>query len=334
VLTNVYLSEIVGGEKNMRSFIAVSQFVFCAFLLCLSGTLAAQPAEPAETPTEAASRPARPADPAARPTADSSPPAGGVETPEESAPPPADKSTGPLPGAQDTALPKKDKPAVLYGVGLDYQFLIVPQFFLKAFLKAAKSDDHNLYRHGFGAHFVRRKGNLDMVVRLMFGFFMSSQDDGNWLGRGHGFDEIDYTEFQDLNFLWADITFIYNWEIAKNLYFGAGGGIGLGWVMGQVHTTESYANGTPGSPCSSTNYDDCSICRPISGCASNCTADGCDIDKSCPSREKEKVPPVLPALNGVVSLRYDIWRHTSVRLNTGIFLPGFWMMNLSAEWVF
>jgi len=226
-----------------------------------------------------------------------------------------------------------DKPSQVFGVGLNYQFLIVPQFFLKAFLRAAKSDDHNPYRHGFGAHFLRRKGNLDIVVRLMFGFMMSKSDDGNWLGRGHDWDELDYTEFHDLNFLWADVTFIYNWEIFKNFYIGAGGGIGLGWVMGKVYTTESYYEGTPGSPCSGSNYDNCRQCHPSGvSCSSNsCPRDGL---KTHPNREKAKVPPVLPALNGVLSLRYDIWRHLSARLTTGIFLPGMWMMDMSVEWLF
>lgn len=300
--------------------------VVAALFWIASATAWAQPSRPA---AESEAAEAESAPPAEQPPAAASEPPGGSE---ETEPPEA----GPLPGADETAPPKvaNEPPAAQYGVGLDYQFLIVPQFFLKAFLRAAKSDDHNLYRHGFGAHFIRRKGNLDMIVRVMFGFMMSEDDDGNWLGRGHGFDEVDYTEFHDLNFLWADISFIYNWEVARNLYVGLGGGIGLGWVMGDIYTTESYTNGTVGNPCTSSNFDDCSQCHPAG--VTGCTPDGCPRSelKGHPNREKEKVPPVLPALNGVFSLRYDIWRHTSVRLNTGIFLPGFWMTNVTVEWMF
>ncbi len=249
------------------------------------------------------------------------------EAPHETELPEAPPSAGPLPGAADTTPPKYfDRPSTLYGIGLNYQLLVVPQFFLKAFLRAAKSNSHHLYRHGFGAHFVRRKKNLDMIVRLMFGFMMSEKDDGNYLGRGHDWDEVDYTEFHNLNFLWADITFIYNWEVAKNFYLGVGGGIGLGWVMGKVYTTGSEG-------CTSSNYDNCTACRPAGAV---CTSSKCDRDsfRNNPDREKARVPPVLPALNGVFSMRYDIWRHMSARVQTGIFLPGFWTTNVSVEWVF
>lgn len=277
------------------------------------------------------------ADPkAAAPGGESARPA---EKPPEPAARPAEKPpepAGPLPGATDTKPPKpaRAKPPVVYGVGANYQFLIMPQFFLRAFLRAARSSSHNLYRHAFGAHFVRRKASLDIIVRLMWGRFMTKDDDGNWLGRGHDWDELDYTEFHNLDFLWADVTFIYHWKITKGLFFGLGGGIGLGVVFGKVFTTESYINGDPATPCDQSNYSNCSVCHPA---GASCTSSRCDRSsiQSNPNREKSKdVPPVLPALNGVLSLRYDIWRHTSVRLTTGIFLPGFYMLDLSLEWVF
>jgi len=257
-----------------------------------------------------------------------------TNAPPDQAPPPSEAppKTGPLPGATDVAAPVH-KPTVRYGVGLNYQFLIVPQFFLHAFTEAAKSSGHNLYRHTFGAHFVRRKKNLDIIVRLMFGFMMGSSDDGNWLGRGHEWDELDYTEFHNLNFLWADATFIYHWEVAKGLFLGLGGGIGLGWVMGSVYTTSSSLNGT-GAPCNGSNYSNCSQCHP-SGAV--CDKNGCRRSslENNPDRDKSnKIPPVLPALNGVFSVRYDFWRHMSARLSTGIFLPGLWSLETSVEWVF
>ncbi len=239
-----------------------------------------------------------------------------------------------LPGTLDNSPPKDaSAPSVLWTLGANYQFLIVPHFLLAGFLEAAKSPSHSLYKHGFGLHFSRRKKALDMVVRLMFGFMMGSGDDGNWLGKDHDWNELDYTEFHDLNFLWADVTFIYNWEVAKNFYLGVGGGIGLGWVMGKVYTTPSSLNGT-GTPCDSSNYSDCSQCHPS---GAQCSSSSCKRASlvNNPDREKSgSVPPVLPALNGVFSMRYDFWRHMSARLNTGIFLPGFFSFDLSLEWIF
>lgn len=288
----------------------VSTFLITSLVITFSSPLSAW--EPEDTQTEQAEQ---------VPETETPP---GAELPETEVPP----SAGPLPGAADTTPPAHlDTPSTLYGVGLNYQLLVVPQFFLKAFLRAAKSNSHHLYRHGFGAHFVRRKKNLDMIVRLMMGFMMSEKDDGNYLGRGHEWNEVDYTEFHNLNFLWADVTFIYNWEVAKNFHLGLGGGIGLGWVMGKVYTTGSEG-------CTSSNYDDCTACRPA---GADCTSSKCTRDSlktNDANREKARVPPVLPAINGVFSMRYDIWRHMSARVQTGIFLPGFWMTNVSLEWVF
>lgn len=328
-MNNVVFAIAIWEKFAMKQLISWVP-AFCAAVLITSISLGASADETngnqdATEPMDATEHPARPAatDQAGEPVTEQPP---GADLPETEAPPPASPS-GPLPGELDTTPPEYlQKPSTLYGIGLNYQFLIVPQFFLKAFLRAAKSDDHNLYRHGFGAHFVRRKKNLDIVVRLMMGFMMSEKDDGNYLGRGHEWDETDYTEFHDLNFLWADVTFIYNWEVAKNFYLGAGGGIGLGWVMGKIYTTASTG-------CTSSNYDDCTLCRPTN---STCTTSNCDRDsiKQHPDREKAKVPPVLPALNGVFSMRYDIFRHLSARVQAGIFLPGFFMTNVSLEYLF
>ncbi len=257
------------------------------------------------------------------------------ETPQDEEPPaPRPNGSETLPGSLDTSPVKgSTKPEVLWTLGANYQFLIIPHFLLGAFLEAAKSPNHNLYRHGFGLHFSRRKKALDMVVRLMFGFMLSSKDDGNWLGKGHDWDELDYTEFHDLNFLWADITFIYNWEVAPHFFLGVGGGVGLGWVMGKVYTTPSSLNGT-GTPCDSTNYKDCSTCHPS---GAQCSSGSCDRASlvNNPDREKSgNVPPAMIALNGVFSMRYDFWRHMSARFNTGIFLPGFFSFELSLEWIF
>lgn len=274
---------------------------------------------------------------AAGPGATDSRPAAAAETPSPQEPTnsPEPRPAGEvLPGTLDNSPPKGTaKPSVLWTVGANYQFLIVPHFLLAGFLEAAKSPSHNLYRHGFGLHFSRRKKALDMVVRLMFGFMMSSSDDGNWLGKGHDWNELDYTEFHDLNFLWADVTFIYNWEVAKNFFLGVGGGIGLGWVMGKVYTTPSSLNGT-GTPCDRSNYDNCSQCHPS---GAQCSSGSCGRASliNNPDREKSgSIPPVLPALNGVFSMRYDFWRHMSARFNTGIFLPGFFSFELSLEWIF
>ncbi len=216
----------------------------------------------------------------------------------------------------------------MYGLGLSGGMNIVPQFFLHAFTKAAVRKTYNIYDLAAGIHFVRRKKLMDMTVRVMFGHYGIS--DGNWLGRGdHTFAETDYTEFHNMNFLWADVTWTWHTRLARHFYLSYGVGIGLGWVMGKVYTT-------PSEGCTPDNYYRTDMCRPSGLPVDACDGNTCSREAlaSHPQREREKVPPVLPAINGTIGLRYDIFRHMSVKLETGIFLPGFWFWQLGATFFF
>lgn len=278
-------------------------------LLLLPGLARAQGADPppAEGPREVGATPAEtpPETGAARE---------GAAAPDEAPPKPADP---------------KAWPAVMYGLGLSGMYNMVPQFMLRAFLEAAKNKSYGVYQPAFGIHFVRRKALMDMTIRVMFGFYDIA--DGNWLGRDHGFDETDYTEFHDMNFLWADITWTWHTRLAKQFYLAYGAGIGIGWVTGSVYTT-------PSLNCSKDNYGDARLCSPWGASPTTpCTKDGCPRSElsGYPTREKEKsVPPVLPAINALIGLRYDFFRHLSARLDTGIFLPGFFYAQLSLTAMF
>ena len=249
-----------------------------------------------------------------------------------SKPPTADgtkppKDGGELPGAGGNDPPgPKAWPKIMYGLGISGMYNLVPNFFLKAFTEAAYKKGYGVYQPAFGIHFVRRKALMDMTVRVMFGFY--DIHDGNWLGSGHGFDETDYTEFHDMNFLWADITWTWHTRLAKHFYLAYGVGIGIGWVSGKVYTT-------PSGGCSKENYSDARLCRP--SLPAQCDKDGCTRTSLAghPDREREKsVPPVLPAVNGLIGLRWDIFRHLTMRFDTGIFLPGLFYVQLGVTAMF
>jgi len=266
--------------------------------------------------------------------------AGAAETPPgtgEETKPPAAKEVKParasqggeggrLPGADDVTPPgPKPWPEVMHGVGASFMYNIVPHFFLSAFTEGAKNKSYGLYQPAFGIHYVRRKKSMDMTVRVMFGFY--HLEDGNWLGRGHDWSETDYTEFHNMNFLWADVTWTWHTRLAKRFYLAYGAGIGLGWVTGTVYTTKS-------SGCTKDNYGDARVCHPPQ-LINQCTKDGCPRDALKDLHEKEKsVPPVLPAITGLIGLRYDFFRHLSGRLDTGIFLPGFWYVQIGLTAMF
>ncbi len=246
-----------------------------------------------------------------KPAADDQPPADSTTPP---------KDGGQLPGAGDPFKPGPKKwPTVMYGLGASFMMNIVPQFLLGAFTEAAVNSKYHVYPMSGGLHFVRRKKLLDMTVRVMFGHYGIS--DGNWLGANHDFSETDYMEFHNMNFLWADITWTWHTRLAKRFYLAYGVGIGIGWVMGKAYST-------PSSGCTADNYHDTRLCAPV---PADCDGTTCTRESLAnhPLREQEKIPPVLPAVSGVIGLRYDFFRHLSMKFDTGIFLPGFWYFQLS-----
>jgi hypothetical protein len=239
------------------------------------------------------------------------------------APPEATRPGGELPDAGDTGVPgKKAWPEVMYGLGVTGMFNIFPHALLAAFTEAAKNKSFNAYSWAAGLQFVRRKKLMDMTVRVMFSSYRIS--DGNWLGKGHDFSEMDYTEFHNMMFVFADITWTWHTRLAKQFYLAYGAGIGVGYMPGKVYTT-------PSTGCTRENYGDARLCQPSGLPVGSCTKDGCARSalEAHPLREREKsVPPVLPALNALIGLRYDFFRHLSMRFDTGLFLPGFWYFQL------
>jgi len=261
--------------------------------------------------------------------------AGGA-TPPADEPPAADKPPpdttvpardgGQLPGADDPFKPGPKKwPTVMYGLGASFMMNIVPQFMLGAFTEAAVNKKYSVYPWAAGIHFVRRKKLLDMTVRVMFGHY--GIRDGNWLGANHDFSETDYTEFHNMNFLWADVTWTWHTKLAKNFYLAYGVGIGIGWVMGKVYTTPSLG-------CTSSNYSDTRACKPDLAVCDGRSCTRASLAGNLLREQEKSVPPVLPAINGHIGLRYDIFRHMSIKLDTGLFLPGFFFFQFSTTFFF
>lgn len=301
----------------------IVSIVVASLFLIASGTALAAPGDSEAPPSTGAGDAKPPADtPAAdKPPADKPP----ADKPPGDAAKPRDG--GQLPGADDPFKPGPKKwPTVMYGLGASFMLNIVPQFMLGAFTEAAVNKKYHVYPWAAGIHFVRRKKLLDMTVRVMFGHY--GLRDGNWLGANHSFDETDYTEFHNMNFLWADITWTWHTRIAKGFYLSYGVGIGIGGVLGKVYTTPSIG-------CTSSNYHDTRACAP--SVPAICDGRSCTRDSLAthPLREQEKsVPPVLPAINGTIGFRYDIFRHMSIKFDTGLFLPGFFFFQLSTTFFF
>ena len=159
----------------------------------------------------------------------------------------------------DAPLPTSDETPRM-GLGLQGHGQFVPGAILSPFLQQYQSSESG----GFGASFVRHKGTLDIVLTLDVSFFNPA--DGNFLGSGKD-PALDthWVEFKGLTYVSADVSFIYNrdiatWKSGDNemaLAFMAGVGIGLGVVAGDIYVVNNSKD------CTAANAGDPAKCHPV-----------------------------------------------------------------------
>jgi hypothetical protein len=260
--------------------------------------------------------------------ADEAPPPSGEAAP--AAQPAAPKETAP----KETApIPVTDE-RVLYAAGLHLHYLGVPGWLLSPFL-----DQHtSLNSLGFGGQFVRRKGNLDIVLSLDFGFY--SPNDGNYLGSGKNPNlDTHYVHFNNLNFLSADVSFYWVHDFLPWLALTLGGGVGIGVVLGDVFVVNNS-----NAVCSQANAGDPNQCYPIGNVGPvrpsdpmfqqklEMTKSGNDTAVTPNYHASSDKPPVMVVVNFIIGLRFKLQRHFEINLAGG-FRDG-WIFGISPNYIF
>jgi hypothetical protein len=166
--------------------------------------------------------------------------------------PSAAQEPGPeAPPAPAAAVAAPAAPAVSYAVGTRLRGIFVPAWFLEAFMHHA----HGLSSISWGADFTRRKGNLDLVFGLDFGWY-GNLPDANWTGTGSFADDTYYTQFR--NFVTTQLTVGLMWhhDFTDWLSLRYGGGIGLMFLTGDMYRQLS------GPSCSGATVDNQAQCHP------------------------------------------------------------------------
>lgn len=229
----------------------------------------------------------------------------------------------PPPGATSPAAALARSDSATYGAGFQLRGIFVPTWFLDMFLDASTG----LSSVGLGAEFIRRKGNLDIVGGLNFGFY--SPPDGNYLGNGKSpAVETDYVDFRDLNVLALDVTFIWHHYFTPWLSMVYGAGLGMGFVLGDVYRISTYQGN-----CTADNIGDLSRCNPVP------PGDQASLDKWNRSRDQwladarkcssgdspaspclfreDDVWPVVPVVHLLIGVNFKITEEISVRVDGG-----------------
>jgi opacity protein-like surface antigen len=134
-----------------------------------------------------------------------------------------------------------DPNAVRHGVGLRLRYVFVPKGLIQLFMEEAAGGMGN---PGFGLDYIRRKGNFEFSVGFEYdklsgteGYYVESG--GSALKAG----TTDFVEFDSLSWFTVDASFVYHHPLSKLVSLRYGGGIGLGYVSGEVIKTDSICTG-------------------------------------------------------------------------------------------
>jgi hypothetical protein len=160
------------------------------------------------------------------------------EEPEEQYPPEAASSA-------------QAKASASYGVGIHFRGIFLPTWLMNAFLAASTP----LNSFSLGGEFIRRKGNMDLVLSIDFGFY--SPRDGNYMERGKNPSaDVDYVQFRSLDVLAFEAALFWHRPLTPWLSIVYGVGLGFGVVLGDIYRISS-------SNCTPENLEDTSTCHPV-----------------------------------------------------------------------
>lgn len=207
-------------------------------------------------------------------------------------------------------------------LGVRARYIFVTKAMLSPYLNADTGTQMNSY--SVGLEYVYRKPgkSYDIVTSLDFSWL--AVDDGNYLGSGHDPSlDTHYTQFRNLSFVSADVSIIGWHKFLPWLELRYGGGLGIGYVPGEVLITNN------GPQCTAANAKDPSQCFPVNIGPINGkptagqeatlqgSANGATDTNTTPHRHPGSVPPVMGVVNLLVGLRFYPTPHMAVSWEIG-----------------
>jgi len=148
-------------------------------------------------------------------------------------------------------------PPTEYGthqLGVRARYIFVTKAMLSPYFDANTGTQMNSW--SVGLEYVYRKPgkHYDIVTSLDFSWL--NVDDGNYLGSGHDPSlDTHYTQFKNLSFISADVSFIGWHKFTDWFELRYGGGLGIGYVPGDVLITTNAG-------CTAANARDTTTCHP------------------------------------------------------------------------
>jgi hypothetical protein len=215
------------------------------------------------------------------------------------------------------------KPIGQYQLGARFRGIFVPHSFFAPFL--AHDTGTSMESWSTGLELIYRRQGYDVVTSLDFSWL--DVHNGNYLGSGHPPDlDTHYLEFKNLSFLSADVSIIGYHKFTHWLELRYGGGLGIGWVPGDV-----YLANNSNALCTAANAKDTKACYPVSPTQGpikpgdpgyedklNKTNNGTKDTAQDPHwHASEDKPPVMGVVNILLGVRFYPARHVAVTVEGG-----------------
>ncbi len=206
-------------------------------------------------------------------------------------------------------------------LGARVRYLFVTKAMLSPYFAANTGTQMNSISVGLEYVYRVFSHNYDVVTSLDFSWLDVA--DGNYLGSGHDPSlDTHYTQFRNLSFISADVSLIGWHKFLPWLEMRYGGGLGIGYVPGNVLITTN-AN------CTAANANDTTKCYPgitgpINGnvtatqeAALKASMGGGTDTNTTPHRHSGGVPPVMGVVNILAGLRFYPVPHLAINWEIG-----------------
>ncbi|HXU72217.1 MAG TPA: hypothetical protein VN947_22995 [Polyangia bacterium] len=207
-------------------------------------------------------------------------------------------------------------------LGARARYIFVTKAMLSPYLNANTGTQLNSYSVGLEYTYRKPGKSYDIVTSLDFSWL--DVGDGNYLGSGHDPSlDTHYTQFRNLSFISADVSIIGWHKFLPWLELRYGGGLGIGYVPGQVLITND------GPQCNAANAKDTTQCFPVGIGPINgkptaqqeqqlkASEGGGTDTNTTPHRHPGSVPPVMGVVNILVGLRFYPVPHMAVSWEIG-----------------
>lgn len=200
-----------------------------------------------------------------------------------------------------------------------FRAVAIPGFMLDVFFdEHANNWQDDQTNFAYGAEFTwRRKGDFELGFAIDYAdLSMPSQF---WQSSGDPPEDGDYTVV-DTQLLSLVISSYWFWEPKPWLSPYIGGGIGAGVVIGDV---VKY-NPKPGSPCRQPGVLGPAACFSENGEP--------DLANDFDPPTKEDIPPVIPVINLVGGVRFNIQKYGVIKLEVGFQDYAFAGISMGGQW--